>query len=783
MTGGRLRRFCEHVYMLSACAFLLWDIAYMTEAGWTFALREFFPGAICALAVAALLLSRMKLGAGWLPAGLLVWMTAVSAWRGVHVLAGEADGTVNGVLAFLVLLPAPRIVGERRMMWYLRAVLALWTAFLTLQAATGLWAALSGHAVFSLRGTWYIGVNLGDHRLYLNAYVTTGAVKLGLSVLLAGLGAAISRRRAARAAYILCMTLQLACLALTDCRTAFLAVGAGLGAMAFAGLLHTARPGDKRRLRRLCALLAVPVIALGAYLALSGLLTALAPQVPQEMDNITLLEIPAHLLPEASAEAAEAVQHRRLEMDNLFNNRQIIWEAGLRLLRWEPRYLLTGTGNARAQVLTNMYIPYGVYDGQNFAHVHSIYLQTLISWGLPGFALLAAFLIVFLRAAWRVMTRYPLPLWQRLTPVPVLYVLLCDAVDCFTRLAAGSPLLYWGCLFAGLTLVIDRRARGQERIRAAEARHSADAVDVIIPVYNAAAYVARAVDSALGQPMARVILVDDGSTDGSGRLCDALAAANSRVTVLHQENRGASAARNAGLQASGAAYVAFLDADDILLPGALALLLSCMDGADAAQGRIVRETPRDRAGEACVRLPAREALRRALTDPTRHLLCHGWIFRRELLTERFDERLSMGEDGQWLLRTLQGAREAVMCAAPVYRYTVRGDSSLHGPDGERAEAYLRTLEAAAPALAGLDMPCAAAMYRLTHLLLMLTHTGADMARLRELPLFDQAFRTAKLRGLSPRICTLRLLKRRWYPLAKAAVGLRRLQNRLACRKS
>ncbi len=76
-------------------------------------------------------------------------------------------------------------------------------------------------------------------------------------------------------------------------------------------------------------------------------------------------------------------------------------------------------------------------------------------------------------------------------------------------------------------------------------------IHVIIPVYNAIKYLRAAVDSVLDQPYKgiNIILVDDGSTDGSGALCDMLAAESNRVSVIHQENTGVSAARNAGIEA------------------------------------------------------------------------------------------------------------------------------------------------------------------------------------------------------------------------------------------
>ncbi len=89
-------------------------------------------------------------------------------------------------------------------------------------------------------------------------------------------------------------------------------------------------------------------------------------------------------------------------------------------------------------------------------------------------------------------------------------------------------------------------------------------VSVIIPIYNTEKYLRRCVDSALVQTLSdiEVILVDDGSPDGCGAICDGYAASDSRVKVFHKENGGASSARNLGLATAEGEYVFFLDSDD-----------------------------------------------------------------------------------------------------------------------------------------------------------------------------------------------------------------------------
>ena len=89
-------------------------------------------------------------------------------------------------------------------------------------------------------------------------------------------------------------------------------------------------------------------------------------------------------------------------------------------------------------------------------------------------------------------------------------------------------------------------------------------ISVIVPVYNVEQYLARCVDSILAQSYENleVILVNDGSRDGSGAICDAYAAKDSRIRVIHKENGGLSSARNAGLDVAEGEYIAFVDSDD-----------------------------------------------------------------------------------------------------------------------------------------------------------------------------------------------------------------------------
>lgn len=108
-------------------------------------------------------------------------------------------------------------------------------------------------------------------------------------------------------------------------------------------------------------------------------------------------------------------------------------------------------------------------------------------------------------------------------------------------------------------------------------------ISVIVPVYNVQQYLSQCVESILAQTYQNleIILVDDGSTDDSGRLCDALAQRDGRVRVIHKPNGGLSDARNAGTEACNGEFVFYLDSDDYLEQDAIMALVRIQSESQA----------------------------------------------------------------------------------------------------------------------------------------------------------------------------------------------------------
>ena len=189
-------------------------------------------------------------------------------------------------------------------------------------------------------------------------------------------------------------------------------------------------------------------------------------------------------------------------------------------------------------------------------------------------------------------------------------------------------------------------------------------ISIIIPVYNAEQYLHRCIDSILAQSYTdfELLLVNDGSKDASGAICDEYAAKDTRVRVFHKENGGVSSARNLGLDNVQGDYITFCDADDYVGTEWLAAYCGAMEQKVdfIVQGfyKIIGDDTVENvlpplSGTSNEQL--QEFIKRLVTSS-----CFGYIwvkaFRRELVEShkiRFDENSSFTEDAQFIAACLE----------------------------------------------------------------------------------------------------------------------------------
>lgn len=117
-------------------------------------------------------------------------------------------------------------------------------------------------------------------------------------------------------------------------------------------------------------------------------------------------------------------------------------------------------------------------------------------------------------------------------------------------------------------------------------------ISLVVPVYNDEQYIRECIDSIISQSYEylEIILVDDGSTDNSGQICDDYASNDSRIKVIHQRNGGVSAARNTGVAATSGVYIMMVDADDVLHQDTVKSLLDAIMNIPDCEAALCRYT-------------------------------------------------------------------------------------------------------------------------------------------------------------------------------------------------
>ncbi|MDE5902770.1 MAG: glycosyltransferase [Muribaculaceae bacterium] len=209
-------------------------------------------------------------------------------------------------------------------------------------------------------------------------------------------------------------------------------------------------------------------------------------------------------------------------------------------------------------------------------------------------------------------------------------------------------------------------------------------ISIIVPVYKVELYLRQCLDSIAAQTFSNweCILVDDGSPDGSGAICDEYAARDSRFRVIHQKNGGLSAARNTGIRASRAPYIGFVDSDDWTEPEMFATLhqLITTHDTDVAQISLINEYRSFSRPKHMVH----HTVRYDRVQAVRHLFLgdsipdYMWmkLFRRKVINSPFPEG-KVFEDIHTLNSWIKEIHSIVASPAPMYHYRRRRGSIVN----------------------------------------------------------------------------------------------------------
>lgn len=220
-------------------------------------------------------------------------------------------------------------------------------------------------------------------------------------------------------------------------------------------------------------------------------------------------------------------------------------------------------------------------------------------------------------------------------------------------------------------------------------------ISIIVPVYNVEDSVERCLESIAAQtyPDFEAILIDDGSTDSSGQICEVFASTDTRFHVIHQKNAGPGFARNTGLDNASGEYVLFVDGDDTILPETLETALRLItsgpyDWAGFGYKRIELGGVVSHSTEKIASVPFQiEELTPAIIsekmirscgliprDYTLAIVVWNKLFSRRIISDLRFQFGSMAEDVCFMLRIYQKTHKAIVCSADLYCYYFRPSS-------------------------------------------------------------------------------------------------------------
>lgn len=311
---------------------------------------------------------------------------------------------------------------------------------------------------------------------------------------------------------------------------------------------------------------------------------------------------------------------------------------------------------------------------------------------------------------------------------------------------------------------------------------------VIIPAYNAAPFIKRAVDSIRSQDCDswEIIIVENGSTDDTYEIASGMS--NDKIRVFQSE-KGVSNARNLGIEKAQGDWIIFLDADDEILPGSLKAMKHDLDNEtnlisyryehNLASGKRTSYSGNDEISSYVVE---------CMNDPTQRCNSTAVLFNRRFLIDnniRFDKNLSHAEDTVFLIKTVTKAETIKDRELSIYRVIPNENSAVHSMSDQAIDSYCNSIRAAKGILSNRSQQIdnAFCVFAISQLLVILVNGvyaanpfSTSVKKTKELcgrDLFKEALDYVDVSGLPmSRKVTMTLLKKHLYMLAGVIIKVR-----------
>lgn len=226
-------------------------------------------------------------------------------------------------------------------------------------------------------------------------------------------------------------------------------------------------------------------------------------------------------------------------------------------------------------------------------------------------------------------------------------------------------------------------------------------ISVIVPVYNVEKYINKCIDSIINQTYTNleIILVDDGSPDNCGKICDEYAEKDKRIKVIHKKNGGVSSARNEGLKKSKGEWISFIDADDWIEKDFCEILINKAietksDIALCGYNRVVdNQKEKINVSNKELFFDSNEYLIKTLNPQTGFGFCHMKLIRKQIINNIFfNENIVVGEDALFNIMISKNINKAIFVEKALYNYRLNNQSVVKKYDKNYAKKYLLAMQ-------------------------------------------------------------------------------------------